>query len=293
MSNIPDATDTVDPAAIPERQHDAILAQWKELHRLLNEALESPGLEAIHDLRVASRRFRAALQLFQPWVAPKKAAQMKKQIRKLTRVLGCLRNLDEALIFFQGHTPSAPSSGYRIVRILSEQRPEALARVKKCLSSFDQHRFDRIVRDAASGIKKRQTVNGITITLPDYFSDTSQRLFQPIHDLLPAATSREGRDSRHALRIAIKKWRYFFETVAPVLGRDYSSILGQLKEYQTILGRMNDVVVFGALCNTLPLTRHELAFAETLLGGEDERLLRKLAELIERKPLVYYPIKSI
>jgi CHAD domain len=143
------------------------------------------------------------------------------------------------------------------------------------------------VRKAAAGLKEERITDSRRSSLPAYFSDTCIRLFQPIHDLLPAATFREHRESRHALRIGIKKWRYFFEIVAPVLGCDCSSILVLLKEYQTILGRMNDVAVFGALCGSLALSRHERRFVEAILQAEDELLLQKLTELIEQKPLAY------
>jgi CHAD domain-containing protein len=94
------------PASILERSRNIILAQWDELLHLRREVLKNSEIEAIHDLRVTSRRFRAAVGLFEPWLPPKKAAQLKKSIRKQTRVLGGLRNLDEALLFFRLHNPA-------------------------------------------------------------------------------------------------------------------------------------------------------------------------------------------
>ncbi len=273
----------MEPAEILERSRGVMLAQWRELLRLRVEVLKTSDLEAIHDLRVASRRFRAAVGLFEPWIPPKRAALLKKRSRKLTRMLGGLRNIDEAILFFRQHTPAGCGGGYQICRILAEMRPGELARIKKGLKLFDARGLARTVRKAAAGMEGARG----TDILPAYFSDTGLRLFQPIHDLLPLATSRERSGSRHLLRIAIKKWRYFFEIAAPVLGHDYSSILGLLKEYQTILGRMNDVAEFGALCGRLALSRHERRFVEATLQVEDELLLQKLAELIKQKPLAY------
>ncbi|GAC1465518.1 MAG: CHAD domain-containing protein [Desulfuromonadaceae bacterium] len=274
-------------ATILERSRGVLLAQWDELLRLRREVLKTSELEAIHDLRVTSRRFRAAVGLFNPWIPAKSAALLKKRIRKLTRLLGGLRNLDEALLFFRLRTPAESGGGYQICRILSAMRPVELARIEKALTAFDLHSLNRTVRKAAARLKEERIADSGNSSLPVYFSDTCIRLYQPIHDLLPGATSREHRESRHALRIAIKKWRYFFEIVAPVLGHDYSSTVGLLKEYQTILGCMNDVAVFGALCGRLALSRHERGFVETILQAEDALLLQKLTELIEQKPLTY------
>lgn len=270
-----------------ERSRGVMLAQWRELLRLRREVLRTSDIEAIHDLRVASRRFRAALRLFEPWLPPKSAALLHRSIRKLTRVLGGLRNIDEALLFFRLHTPAEAAGGYQLRYLLTQMRSGELARIKESLAAFDRHRLNRAVRKAAAHLEEQRMTAGKPCPLPACFSDTCTRLYQPIHELLPLATSPDQRGSRHLLRIAVKKWRYFFETVAPVLGFDAGSILGLLKEYQTVLGRMNDVAVFGVLCGSLPLSRRERGFVERILQKEDELLLRKLVELIAQKPLTY------
>ncbi len=272
---------------ILERSRGVMLAQWGELLRLRSEVLRTSDLEAIHDLRVASRRFRAAVNLFEPWIPSKRAALLKKRSRKLTRLLGALRNIDEALLFFRQHPPAGSGGGYQICRLLAESRPGELKRIKKSLKAFDARGLGRTVRKAAAGMEEARGAGRGEHSLQACFSATGLRLFQPIHDLLPLATSRDQRGPRHLLRIAIKKWRYFLEIAGPVLGADAGKILGLLKEYQTILGRMNDVAEFGALCGSLKLSRHERVFVERILQKEDELLLQKLTTLIKQKPLTY------
>lgn len=274
-----------DPAALTERSRGVMLVQRQELLRLRGKALKNPEIETIHDLRVASRRLRAAVGLFEPWLPTKGTAWLKKSLRKLTRVLGALRNIDEALLFFRAHIPAGSAGGHHLRRILSKMRSEELARVERVLGSFDHRRFNRIMQKAAARLEEGLTAGTADFPLPAYFAATGSRLYQPILELLPAATSREQRVARHALRIAIKKWRYFLETAAPVLESDVSSTAALLKEYQTILGRMNDVVVFGVLCDGLHLSRRERRCAAATLHAEEEELLQKLTELIRLKPL--------
>lgn len=273
--------------AIAQRSREVVLEQWRELLRLRREVLHSSDIEAIHDLRVTSRRFRAVLGLFAPWLPPKSAAELKKIIRELTRVLGGLRNIDEALLFFRMHTPAESARGYQLRYLLTQMRGSELTRIKESLSAFDHHRLDRMVRKAAERLEEHQITDSRKSSLSTYFSDTCTTLYQPIQDLLTGVTAPEQRESRHALRIAIKKWRYFFEIIEPVLGCDCHSTLGLLKEYQTILGRMNDSAEFGVLCGGLTLSRHERGFIETTLRDEDELLLQKLTALIAQKPLNY------
>ena len=109
----------------------------------------------------------------------------------------------------------------------------------------------------------------------------------PIHQLLACSIMPELRAPRHALRIAIKKWRYFFEIIAPILDRDYTPVLELLKEYQSILGRMNDIVEFEKLVSTMKLPPTEQAHLGKILQAEDAALLESLTGLMSRKPLNY------
>lgn len=270
-------------AAVMERMQEIMLTQWHELLRLRDEVLINSDVEAIHDLRVVSRRFRAALQLFDPWLPPKATARLKKSTRKLTRVLGGLRNIDEALLFFREHLPA--NTGNHICRKLSPLRSNERELVTHALTSFDHRDCGRMLKKAAAQMTAKHIAACGNDSLASYFTGISHRRFQPVHKLLPVAMIPAEHASRHALRIAIKKWRYFFEIAAPVTGQDYDAILGQLKEYQTILGRMNDLTEFGALCGRLKLTRRERNCIEDTLRTEEELLLRNLTELIDRTPL--------
>ena len=275
--------------AIAKRSRDVVLEQWHELLRLRREVLKTSDIEAIHDLRVSSRRVRAALRLFEAWLPPKITARLKKDLRGLTRTLGGLRNIDEALLFFRLRIPAEAVAGFQLPYVLTLMRSGELLRIEKTLKDVDHHRLNRSVRKAADSLEESQIAHNTTLPLATCFSDTGTALFQTIELLLPTALAPGQRESRHALRIAIKKWRYFLEITAPVLKRDYSATLGLLKEYQTILGRMNDVAEFGILCSGLALSRRERTFIETTLHAEDELLLKELGRLIEQKPLVQTP----
>ena len=70
------------------------------LNRLQNVAKEIDGvrkpddIERIHDMRVATRRMRSALALFEKCLPGKKAKAWNKQMRRVTRALGAARDAD-------------------------------------------------------------------------------------------------------------------------------------------------------------------------------------------------------
>ena len=262
-------------------------SQWEELLRLRKVAIITSDPDDIHDLRVASRRFRAVLELFYPFVPKGAKTELRKSVRMLTRILGGLRNVDEARLFFAARMKTDISAGDKLFHRLSGQRSSELKLISQVLKEFDHRALDRIVRKIVAGVNEHSFTSRNSISLLAYFSDVSIRQYLPIHHLLTVSTAPEQRASRHALRIAIKKWRYFFELISQILDREYTSFLELLKDYQSLLGRMNDIAEFENLLRKLILPPDERDHIAVTLLAEDAILLGDFTALIEHKPLVY------
>jgi CHAD domain-containing protein len=276
-----------DSATILERSRGVFFAQWEELLRLRRIVMKSAAVDDIHDLRVASRRFRAALELFGPVASKAPKTVLMKSIRQLTRSLGGLRNIDEALLFFQSRNNDALPTDSALFRKLSRLRPREFERIHKTLKAFSHRDLDRMVRKMIEGMHGECDSDQNRFSLLGFFSDASIRHYLPIHQLLPVATVPEQSESRHALRIAIKKWRYFFEIMAQVMDRDYTALLELLREYQSLLGCMNDMAEFRMLLDTCKLPQEEREQASAILLTEDAILLENFKKLVEQKPLSY------
>ncbi|BCS55943.1 CHAD domain-containing protein [Geobacter sp. SVR] len=275
-----------DSATILERSRGVIFARWQEVLRLRLAVLKTSDLEDIHDLRVASRRFRAAFELYYPLAPPGAKTELKKDIRRLTHILGDLRNIDEALVFFRQQADcDAVAAG--LCTLLEQLRPAELKHVRKTLKAFDHRSLERIVRETAASLNDDFIAHRNRFSLLAYLSDVSIRRYLPIHQLLSVCHAPESRTSRHALRIAVKKWRYFLELVQPVLDRDYAPVLGLLKEYQALLGRMNDMAEFGVLLRKQALSNEAKEYAAATLAAEEARLMAGFTELVEQRPLAY------
>ncbi len=276
-----------DSTALLERSRGVFFAHWEEMLRLKQRVIETSDIDDIHDLRVASRRFRAVLELFYPFAPKKLRTELKKNVRSLTRLLGGLRNIDEAQLFFSSHLQTNNPPDGKLFRSLAALRVREMKRIRKALNSFDQRALDRIARKVIRQLNSDAIKGRKSASLPAYFSEVSIRQYKPIRRLLAASTAPGQRLSRHALRIAIKKWRYFFEIIAQILDRDYTPFLEKLKEYQSILGRMNDIVEFEVLLDQLKLPADQREQAKAALLTEDALLLKNFTALVERKPLTY------
>src|SRR5512136_446696 len=72
----------------------------EEFFRRRDKALKTSDPEDIHDLRVASRRLREGAALFAPCYPAGEMARLLKGLKLVTRLLGDIRNTDEAILFF-------------------------------------------------------------------------------------------------------------------------------------------------------------------------------------------------
>jgi len=112
--------------------------------------------ERLHDMRVATRRLRAALEICEPCFPAKPYRKALKRVRRLADALGERRDRDVEIEFLEGFTREAPeedraalASG--IERLRKEQRRanEALApRLKKKRLRKLRRRLDRLVKAA-------------------------------------------------------------------------------------------------------------------------------------------------
>ena len=178
-----------DSVTILKRSKGVFFAQWQELLRLRHTVMKSFDIEEIHDLRVACRRFRAVLELFYPFTPKDSRAELRKKVRKLTQILGGLRNMDEALLFFQTRTDG--STDYKLFHAISKQRLSELKKIKKALAAFDHRKLDRMVRKIVATLKEYTIADLNSITLLAFFSDVSIRQYIPIHQLLAVSTKPE------------------------------------------------------------------------------------------------------
>jgi CHAD domain-containing protein len=118
--------------------------------------LDTEEIERLHDMRVATRRLRAALEVFEPCFPRKRFRKALKRVKKLADALGERRDADVELEFLTGFAAEAPATDREAlaeliaaVRGEQDEANQALAphvaakRLRKL-----RRRLDRLVRGA-------------------------------------------------------------------------------------------------------------------------------------------------
>jgi len=172
----------------------------------------------------------------------------------------------------------------KLIEALHTARRDEMKAVASVLGSFPVPEIDRVIREAVSGLA---VLPADDQQLTVFLSDISIRRYQAVYDLLLPATIPEDVETRHELRIAIKKWRYLLETLGQICRKDYSAALYTLKEYQTMLGSLNDLIEFGALCDTLNIPDDERQVVDATLAEDAGKQLARFIEAVATRPPQY------
>jgi len=89
--------------------------------------LDVEDIEPLHDMRVASRRLRAALEVFRPCFPRKRYKRALKGVKALADALGERRDRDVSIAFLAGFLEDAPAADRgRLEVLLSGLREEQL-----------------------------------------------------------------------------------------------------------------------------------------------------------------------
>ena len=104
------AYDIAPGATFIEAAHTSLKQQLDEMMTHLDGTRAGDDIEALHDMRVASRRLRAALSVFAAAFPPKPFAITEKEVAKTTDALGAVRDSDVQIEFMDAAIAAAPES---------------------------------------------------------------------------------------------------------------------------------------------------------------------------------------
>jgi CHAD domain-containing protein len=87
--------------------------------------LDIDDIERVHDMRVATRRLRAAMEVFEPSFPPKRWTKTLKRVKALADALGERRDRDVAIEFLEGFAREVPEADREsLAALIAELRAE-------------------------------------------------------------------------------------------------------------------------------------------------------------------------
>jgi CHAD domain-containing protein len=280
----PEMTSGAVALAVLRRQFSALLA--KEPGTRLGD-----DIEELHDMRVASRRLRAALSLFAE-VLPETALKVGEELRWVGELLGAVRDLDvqiEQLDMWLDALEEADRDALMGLRaLLQEQRESARAAM---LEMLDSRRYEAFVSRFGRTLRARHLARSGPASRPA--RALAPNLIESRFRSVRKAAARIGPASPatdyHRLRIRCKRVRYALEFLADLYPGETGPLITRLVRVQDILGLYQDSDVAIERLRHLAVSSSDELDPGTIfaMGEVAERYRQSMIELRAQFPAAY------
>lgn len=211
-------------------------------------------INALHDMRVASRRLREAFRIFGPLFSRKRLKPLNSTARQITKALGTVREVDvnlEQLQRWKEHPAAIHSLAVEALVALELARQRRLrARVQTRLERISLQDFRTEVLKMVQHARGKSRQNNHVAVPQTAISPVSfagphiDEGLKSIHAALDRVAAHPTPHNYHLLRIGTKKFRYTVELLSRAFKPGRAARIGkQLKRLQDELGLLHDGAV--------------------------------------------------
>jgi inorganic triphosphatase YgiF len=213
--------------------------------------VETGDPEAVHQMRVALRRLRSAMNVFKEFLDTPETMSVREDVRGLLRHLGTAR---DSVVFVEEileplTRPYADEPGY--AALCADFIADRQASHDSAVKAVSMPDFTRLILRLAKWCE-----DGDWLQADD--GDLRRRLDHPARDLAGATLAKRDRKvrkdarrlseldaaGRHKFRIEVKKLRYSIEFFSSLYqDRKIKRLIGALAALQDRLGLLNDIAV--------------------------------------------------
>jgi CHAD domain-containing protein len=224
-------------STLEEAARRSIESRLGDVRKLEDKLRDAPDADDVHDMRVASRRLRAALELFD---RKRQLRDAHDAVEALGDTLGEVRELHVQLAWLRDELARASERDkVGLQALLGEREAKLAKRVERLHAALGRWTEDGAptVEAALAGFSAGGRLGGHRVRrrLSRRLKDTRRR----------AAAALASMDARtaHKLRIGAKKLRYLAELAQPAFPSEIDALVDRLQPLQQTLGELHDADV--------------------------------------------------
>jgi triphosphatase len=226
-------------------------------------------IEAVHQMRVATRRLRAALSLFGD-VAAGDAQALRAELGWLADRLGAVRDLDvqlAALGQVAQELLASPEALSPVRGWFEARRATARDELMDCL---DSARLTALLGSLSAlvSVEVEEWPEGAHVLAVETLPDRLRRRYRRFRKATRAIDSNSPAPELHRARIRAKQLRYSLEFSAPVYGKPARALIRRATALQDALGAIQDAVVMHDHLQAISLGGRELPPGSIFLAGQ-------------------------
>ncbi|HEY5487681.1 MAG TPA: CHAD domain-containing protein [Candidatus Limnocylindrales bacterium] len=218
-------------------------------------------IEALHDMRVATRRMRAAWRMFDDSFRASRTRKLRRRLEKVADGLGAVRDLDVLIDGLETYRSGLDADDWPgLAPLLSSWRRQRKAARTLLLDELDSPGYASFAKDMEEFLSGSASSASVAATpsQPRRVKDCAPSLLWAAYEavrayelVLPWASV----ETVHDLRIASKWLRYGLEFFGETLGPDGPRLLQRVVALQDHLGCLHDADVAAKLARDVLVAR--------------------------------------
>jgi CHAD domain-containing protein len=243
--------------------------------------------DSVHQMRVASRRLRSALQTFRSVLPPDSTEHLRAELKWLGEVLGQARDGEVLIGHVQGLLEQVPPDlvlGPVPASVTGYLAPRQAAARRAAVRALDSPRYLALLDELDALIAAPPATEAAAGPARSLRADV-RRAYRRLRKRARHARGRpagpELDTALHETRKAAKRARYAADALAPSAGPAAEQFAAQMKHLQSVLGDHHDTVVARAAIRDLGTRAHtagENAFTYGLLYQLDAGAAAELSD---------------
>jgi CHAD domain-containing protein len=281
-----------DTSSLARYQHE----QLNRLRENLRQAMTTGDTDAVHDLRVASRRLHNGLEVMEARLGRKRVRRAQRSLKRVRKAFREVRDLD----VLRASLGAAPESG--------SLEPNALAEVEAILTSR-RERAMAVAKRAGNEPKLTKELASIENLICLLASDAEgepalveEQLTDMLRQRATALLQKdpfEETNNLHETRIRVKQMRYCVQLLTDCGALDAAELVEELTAMQGLLGHWSDQIVaartFSRIAGRWRLLTGYTAISEKLLAHAAARAgasLQDRQKVLQRWPALTVVLKK-
>ena len=231
-----------------------LLKQLGRMNREMEGVREhaSEDTEYLHHMRVATRRLRNALALFDFCFPASQVQVWEKEIKRITRILGETRDTDVQLLtlcdVLKNIEDASLETGIRRLSLRIEQRREVLqGKVLKALDRFSDSGVKESIEKISRKVLGKARIQKTPQVSESIFNTAVERGIEQMAEVLgydDFVRDPGNVEQLHALRKTTKGLRYTLEFFDVPYDKELGPYIDEVKTLQTLLGEIHDCDVW-------------------------------------------------
>ena len=263
---------------------------FRHLNRFVSlepKVLKGDDADAIHDMRVASRRLQQVFDLIFSTPLPREVRRLRRKIRRCRRALGEVRNCDVLLQHVGGRLArkrcSHREAWVAVKQYLQERRSRSFLRATRKLSKVNLALFyiqSREILDQLGSAPDRdggsrasvQPEGSALVPFVERMAQSLVGVWTEFEKQVALSHRESTSPTIHGTRICAKRVRYLLEVVDQFGVRGSSEALAWLKKIQQHLGDWHDMEVLEDMIVEM-IARPEFLRSQLPLALETAKLI--------------------